>query len=140
VSLRKGLTRLDGVADAKLIIKPPHMEVRMKPGFRPDLVKMQQTVKDAGFKPIEGGVELRVTGKVAKAGDKLTLEADGMKEPLTFALVAAKGDLDTLAHLEEKHLGMVVEVTGQWQPDADPKAPGSLAVTAIGSATDKVVK
>jgi hypothetical protein len=131
VSLRKGLTRLDGVAEAKLIIKPPRMEVRMKPGFWPDLAKMQQTVKDAGFKPIEDGVELRVTGKVVKSGEKLTLEIEGMKMPVAVVLIAAKDDPDTIEHLEEKHLGAPVELTGQWRPVTDPKAPGQLAVTAI---------
>jgi hypothetical protein len=132
VSLRKGLTRLDGVAEAKLIIKPPHMEVRMKPGFWPDLPKMQQTIKDAGFKPIENGVELRVTGKIVKSGETVTMQLDGMKTSVTLLVVAAKEDADTLAHLVEKHLGTTAEVTGQWQPPAEGQpGPGSLAVTAI---------
>lgn len=121
------------MADAKLIIKPPHMLVRMKPGAWPDFAKMQQTVKDAGFKPIENGVELRVSGKVVKQGDQLTLEVDNLTTPLTLHLTAAKDDPDTLDHLN-RHVGEVVELDGSWQPPEEGKTgPGSLAVTAIPS-------
>lgn len=120
------------MAEAKLIIKPPHMEIRMKPGLWPDLAKMQQTIKDAGFKPIENGIEMRVAGKVVKTGDTLTLELDGMKSPVTLVLTAAKDDPDPLMHVEEKHLGSTVDVIGQWLPPAEGQSgPGSLAVTSI---------
>ena len=133
MSLRKGLTRLDGVAEAKLIIKPPHMLVRMKPGAWPDFVKMQQTVKDAGFKPIENGVELRVTGKVSKQGEQLVLEVEKMTPPVTLQLIASKDDPDTLDHLN-RHIGEIVELDGNWLPPEEGKSgPGSLAVTAIPS-------
>jgi hypothetical protein len=141
VTLRKGLTRLEGVADAKLIIKPPHMQVRMKPGYWPDLPRMQQTIKDAGYKPIEDGVDLRVTGKVVKQagapGAALAVQLDGMKTPTTLPVVAAKDDPDTAAHLN-RHLGHTVELEGQWQPAPEGQAgPGSLAVTAIYGAEDR---
>ena len=58
MSLRKGLQRLEGVADAKLILKPPHMAVRMKPGYWPDVARMQETIKDAGYTPIPENVDL----------------------------------------------------------------------------------
>jgi hypothetical protein len=131
VSLRKGLTRLEGVAEAKLIIKPPHMLVRMKPGAWPDFAKMQQTIKDAGFKAIENGVELRVSGRVVKQGEQLVLEVDKMTTPVTLQLKAAKDDPDTLDHLNH-HIGELVELDGNWQPPEEGKAgPGSLAVIAI---------
>jgi hypothetical protein len=125
------------VADAKLIIKPPHMQVRMKPGFWPDLPKMQQTIKDAGYKPIEDGVELRVTGKVVKQGEALAIEVEGLKTPITIPLVAATDDTGTVAHLREKHVGQTVDVEGTWKPAEDPKLPGTLAVDAIYDAGDK---
>jgi hypothetical protein len=125
------------VADAKLIIKPPHMLVRMKPGSWPDLPRMLQTIKDAGYKPIEDGVELRVTGKVVKQGNQLAIELDGMKTPVTLPMVAAKDDAETAAHLRDKHLGETVDVEGDWKRGEDPKLPGSLAVTAIYDAGNK---
>ena len=137
MTLRKGLTRLEGVADAKLIIKPPHMLVRMKPGYWPDLPKMEQTIKDAGYKPIEDGVQLRVSGRVVKQGDRLTVELDAMRVPAALLVVAAKDDPDTAAHLE-RHVGNTVELEGQWQPTPEGKTgPGSLAVTTIYGAEDK---
>ena len=124
------------MANAKLIIKPPHMLVRMKAGYWPDLPKMAQTIKDAGYKPIEDRVELIVTGKVVKQGDGLVLELDRMQSPTTLSIVAAKEDPDTAAHLE-RHMGETVELEGLWEPSPNPKAPGALAVVAIYGAEDK---
>ena len=113
----------------------------MKAGFWPDLPKMQKTIKDAGFKPNDDGVELHVSGKLVKAGEKLTLELDGMKSPVTFTLVAAKDHEDTFSHLEEKHLATVVEVTGQWQaPGEGESGPGTLAVTGIPKNKEEMKK
>ena len=44
MTLKRGFSRLEGVADAKLILKPAHMEVSMKPGYWPDLAKMEVRV------------------------------------------------------------------------------------------------
>ncbi len=110
------------------------MLVRMKPGAWPDFGKMQQTIKDAGFKPIENGIELRVSGKVVKQGDQLTLEVDKLTAPITLQLIAAKEDPDTLDHLSH-HIGQTVELDGNWQPPGQGNTgAGSLAVTAIPSA------
>jgi len=136
VTLRKGLTRLDGVADAKLIIKPPHMQVRMKPGFWPELSKMHTTIKDAGYTPMPDRTELVVTGKVARQEGKLELEVDNLKTPVTLLLAAAKADPETAAHLE-RHLGETVELEGLWLPGMDEKSLGSLSVTAICGSEDK---
>jgi hypothetical protein len=136
VTLRKGLTRLEGVADAKLIIKPPHMQVRMKPGFWPDLPKMQETIKEAGYQPILDRTELVVTGKVVKQGDRLVLEVDKLKTPTTLLILPAEDDPDTAAHLE-RHLGETVELEGLWRAPAEGSASASLAVTAIYGAEDR---
>jgi len=136
VTLRKGLTRLDGVADAKLIIKPPHMQVRMKPGFWPELSKMHATIKDAGYTPMLDRTELVVTGKVVRQTGRLVLEVDKLKSPVSLSIVAAKDDPDTAAHLE-RHLGETVELEGLWQAAADDKPLASLAVTAIYGTEDK---
>ena len=124
------------MANAKLIIKPPHMLVRMKPGYWPDRPKMAQTIKDAGYKPIEDRVELFVTGKVVKQGDGLVLELDRMQSPTTLSIVPAKDDPDTAAHLE-RHVGETVELEGGWQPPSEGQGPASLAVTAIYGTEDK---
>jgi hypothetical protein len=108
------------------------MLVRMKPGYWPDLVKMQQTIRDAGYQPIEGGVELRVTGKVVKLGDRLTLELDSMKAPAVLTVIPSKESAETAPHLE-RHVTQAVDVEGQWQPAQD-KSAGLLAVTAIHKA------
>lgn len=136
MTLRKGLTRLDGVADAKLIIKPPHMLVRMKPGAWTDLPKMHQTIRDAGYQPIVDRTELVVTGKVVRQGDGLAIALDGVKTPVTLVVAPAKDDPDTAAHLQ-RHVGDTVEVEGLWQATAAGSGPGALAVTAIYGAEDK---
>lgn len=126
------------MADAKLIIKPPHMRVRMKPGYWPDLPKMLQTIKDAGYQPILDRTELRVSGRVVKQGDRLALELDKMQSPRTILLTAAKDDQDTVLHLE-RHLGQPVEVEGAWTVGEEGKEGtlGTLGVTAIHSATGR---
>jgi hypothetical protein len=131
VSLRKGLQRLEGVAQSKLIVKPPHMEVRMKPGFWPDLAAMQRTLKEAGYTPMPENVGLLVTGKVVRQGERLEIALDRMRAPMTLGIVAAKEDPETAVHLE-RHVGETVELEGLWQP-APPgqPGPGALAVTAI---------
>lgn len=118
------------MADAKLIIKPPHMLVRMKPGFWPDFPKMQQTIKDAGYQPGEDPITLRVTGKVVRQAEGLALELDSMKTATTLLVVPAKEEAETAAHLEQ-HLGQTVEVEGRWQPATPEKTTPALAVTAI---------
>jgi len=112
------------------------MRVRMKPGVWPDLPKMVQTIKDAGYKPIEDGVELVVTGKVVKQGDALVLEIDRLKTPVILTVVAAKDDPDTAAHLL-RHVGETVEVEGRWSPGPDEKSAASLAVVAIYGTEDR---
>lgn len=109
----------------------------MKPGFWPDLPKMQQTMKDAGYKPIEDRVELTVTGKVVKQGDGLAIEVDGLKTPVSLRITAAQDDPDAAAHLE-RHVGETVELEGGWQPaPVEQKVAGMLAVTAIYGADDR---
>jgi hypothetical protein len=119
------------VADAKLILKPPHMEVRMKPGFWPDVAKMGQTIRDAGYKLMDDGVELRVSGRVVKASDRLALELDGMKSPLSLPILPSSGDPKNAVPLGDEQVGQVLELIGRWQPAPDGKAPGSLRVTAV---------
>lgn len=124
------------MADAKLIIKPPHMLVRMKPGYWPDLAKMFETIKDAGYQPMLDRTELRVSGKVVKQGARLAIVLDRTQADRTLWVVAAKDDPDTAAHLA-RHVGDTVEVEGVWQLAGDQKSSGSLAVTAIYGAEDK---
>lgn len=123
---------------AKLIMKPPHMEVRIKPGSWPELDKMAETIHKAGYEPIEGRVELIVTGTVVKQGEKLAIELDRMATPATVIVVPARNDPDTAEHLN-RHVGDHVEVEGLWQPAMDG-GKGGLAVTAIYGAEDKKPK
>jgi len=119
------------------VIKPPHMEVRMKPGFWPDLVRMQQRIKDAGFTPLPENIELTVTGTVVRQGDHLAVELDKMRTATLLPLVAAKDQAETTAHLE-RHVGDAVELGGSWQPPAAGQPGlGMLAVTAIYGAEDR---
>ena len=105
----------------------------MKPGFWPDLAKMQQTIHDAGYKPIEGGVALRVSGKLVKQGEVsgagVALELDGMKSPISLTLAAAKEAPDLLSQLASR-VGEAVELEGRWSA-GEAGQSGSLAVTAI---------
>jgi hypothetical protein len=107
------------------------MEVRMKPGHWPDIAKMEQTIRDSGYTPFDDGVELIVTGVVARKDGRLVLELDRMRTARTLEVAAAKDDPDTAAHLE-RHVGDLVEVEGEWLPEGE----GRIAVTAIYGAED----
>lgn len=115
------------------------MLVRLKPGAFPDLARMHQTIKDAGYQPILDRTELRVSGKVVRQGEGLAIELDKMTAPRTLLITAAKDDPDTAAHLV-RHLGETVDLDGTWLAPADEKSSGSLAVTAIYGAEDKKPK
>lgn len=107
----------------------------MKPGFWPDLPKMQQTIHDAGYKPIEGGVALWVTGKLVKVGEGLALELDEMKSPVTLSLAVSKEARELLNQLGS-HSGETVELEGQWQPPPGETGFGVLLpVRLIAPAT-----
>jgi hypothetical protein len=121
------------VSDAKLIIKPPHMQVRMKPGFWPDLPRMLQTIRDAGYKPIEDRVDLRVTGKLVKqaGGSGLALELEAMQTPVVLPLASGPASPDLFPKLLSK-AGETVELEGRWlAPPAGRTGFGSLGVTSI---------
>jgi len=107
------------------------MEVTLKPGAWVEIARMQQTIKDSGYKPGDAGVTLRVTGKVVKQGDQLTLELDKMKTPRTLAVSGTKDDQETVEHLAG-HLGQPVEIEGLWTETGGKE--GALGVTAILSA------
>jgi hypothetical protein len=137
VSLSKGLQRLDGVAQAKLVIKPPHMDVTMKPGYWPDLSRMQQAIKEAGFTSMPENIDLVVTGRVLRTGGQLAVQLDRMQTPTRLLIAAAKEDPETATHLE-RHVGQTVRLEGRWQPTpAEDAIRGSLAVTAIYEAADR---
>ena len=107
------------------------MEVTLKPGTWVDPARMQQTIKDAGYKPDENGVTLRITGKVVKQGDQLQIELDKMQSPQTLVVTAAKEAPDLPARLAGQ-AGQVVEVEGVWSPGSDGKQ-AALALTLIAS-------
>ena len=97
----------------------------MKPGFWPDLAKMQDTIKRAGYTPIPEKIDLRATGKLVKQEDHLMLELDGMKSPLILPLAAGSSQLT-------ERLGQTVELEGRWQPPPSGDAgPGTLTVAAV---------
>lgn len=105
----------------------------MKPGFWPDLPRMLQTVRDAGYKPIEDRVDLRVTGKLVKqpGGSGLALELDAMQTPVVLPLASGPGGPDRLPELLPK-AGETVELEGRWlAPPAGQTGFGSLGVTSI---------
>ena len=112
----------------KLILKPAHLEVTMKPGSWPDLAKMEDTIKRAGYTPMPERIDLRLTGKLVKQEDRLALELVGMQSPLALAVApapgAAGGELTS-------RVDQVVELEGRWQPPANGGGgPGSLEVAS----------
>jgi len=107
------------------------MEVTLKPGAWVDPARMQQTIKDAGYKPDENGVTLRITGKVVMQGDQLEIELDKMQSPQTLIVAAAKGAPDLPTRLAGQ-AGQVVEVEGAWSPGSEGKQ-AVLALTLIAS-------
>ena len=109
----------------------------MKPGYWPDVARMQKTIKDAGYTPIPENVDLVVTGKVVRQGAELSIELDKARQAATLTVTAARDDPDTAAHLE-RHIGETVEVEGRWQPTPPgTTGQGKLAVTAIYGVEDK---
>lgn len=127
MTLRKGLTRQSGVSNAKLIIKPPHMQVELKPGTWPDIRKMHQTIRDAGYQPVTEKTDLVVTGKLVRVGEGYVLELDGMPAPLTLAVSVRENAPETEARLAAQ-VGQTVELSGTWRPPADGQGPGSLSL------------
>ncbi len=127
MTLKRGLTRLEGVADAKLIVKPGHMEVTMKPGYWPDFSKMEETIKRAGYHPVPEQIELLLTGTLVKVGEGYVVDLDGMKAPVRLGVAAPARDPARLA----EHAGKAVTLQGRWQPAASgqPEA-GTLVLSA----------
>ena len=103
----------------------------MKPGFWPDLPKMLETIDDAGYKPGDSGITLRLTGRVIQTGESLSLELDRMKTAVVLRLSPSQEAPETLHHLREKHLGQVVEVEGRWEPAKEKNMPGTLLVASV---------
>jgi hypothetical protein len=132
VSLRRGLERLEGVESAKLIVKPAHMQVRIKPGYWPDPASMLKTVKEAGFTPVPEQVEVLLTGRVVRRDGKLAIELDRMRKPLTLLVAPDPQSADGPPHLE-RHVDQTVELEGLWHADESDEA-GSVVVTAVREA------
>ena len=101
----------------------------MKPGYWPDLPQMFSTIKRAGYTADPEKTELRVTGTLTKRADGFALELDGMKMPLTLAVVAGAVAADQL----EGSAGKPVQITGSWQaPASGESGPGTLRAAEIG--------
>ena len=113
------------------------MDVVMKSGMWPDLPKMLQTIKRAGYPPVLKDVRLTLSGVIRKRGKGLVIQLDRLKQPLTLTLVPASGAVDIIEHLKQKHLDQTVTIEGLWQgPGKDDKGPGSLAPTFIVAAPE----
>lgn len=115
------------MSQAKLIIDPPRMEIILKEGVWPDLARMQNTIREAGYAPDPERIGLRVSGKVVADGNGLALDLDRMKKPVRLPLATwkpAPGALDDL----QTQLGRVVTVYGYWRPGKEEQDPGTLAV------------
>jgi hypothetical protein len=109
-----------------LVVKPQHLDVRLKPGAWVDPARMMQTIHDAGFKAVPEDVRLTVTGMVEKRGEALVIALDKTKTPVALAVVPHASTPETAPHLA-RHLGELVEVEGYWRPEGG----GQLALTAI---------
>lgn len=122
------MTRLDGVADAKLILKPAHMAVTMKAGSWPDLPKMEDTIRRAGYTPVPEAIALTVTGKLVREGDAFRLEVDGMKSSIALRIDRGTVELERLT----AQVGKAVRIEGTWRPPVpgDPMA-GTVTVRSL---------
>lgn len=129
-ALRKGFKRIEGVADAKLVTKPPFMHVRPKPGLWPDTARMQEMIKDTGFQPVPDQVELTATGTLVRGEKGLRLTLDGMKDPVAI-LVSPPPPAGSNALDLEPFLGRPVEVEGKWKAASGPGGEGTLTLSAI---------
>ncbi|MCC2667677.1 MAG: hypothetical protein K0Q72_148 [Armatimonadetes bacterium] len=131
-ALRKTFTKLDGVAGAKLTTKPAYMHVQLKPGEWPDVAKMQEAIRMAGFEAVKEQIELVVTGTVERDGVNYVLAIDAMKTPMRLPLQAsltAKKLPDLVGSV-----GHTVQLQGLWKPSSSPSAApgeGMLTVTEL---------
>src|SRR5690554_6785696 len=117
--------------DAKLVLRPPHLEVRLRAGHWPDLPSMHRTIRDAGYQPIVERTELVVTGRVVRRDGALWVELDRMREPVALRVIPSEEEPDTAEHLG-RHVGETVELEGLWSADPDDEErAGRLAVTAV---------
>lgn len=130
-ALRKTFQKLDGVSGAKLILKPAFMHVTMKSGEWPDLAKMQESIRLAGFESVKEQVELVVTGTLEKDGDEFVLALDGMKTSVRLPVrVATTGKAPDLV----ASVGKPVQLEGRWkQSESSAPGDGVLSVTALRS-------
>lgn len=103
----------------------------MKPGTWPDVARMQRTIREAGYRPMDGVVEMRVTGRLILRSGSLALELDGMQAPTSLAVVGAGEGSGATAQLELL-LGQTVELEGRWQPPPPGHSEdGTLRVSAV---------
>jgi hypothetical protein len=125
-ALAKALNALDGVAKARLIVKPQQMEVRMQPGAWVDPARMFQLARKSNLKALPHAVRLAVTGKLEQRGDRRVLVLDQMKSPMELTLVPQTSAPEKAAQLEDA-VGERLEVEGCWSLDTS----NTLAVTAL---------
>ncbi len=76
---------------------------------------MQQTIREAGYRPIEDNVGMTVSGRIEKQGDNLILDPNGMQDQVRFRLTPAAGNPDIAIRLETLS-GETCELEGGWTP------------------------
>jgi len=116
------------VANSNLILNPPHMDVKLKPGRWVAPAALARTIKQAGYTPIMDGVVLVVTGVVTPRDGALSLALDEMREPRLLPLVAAKDAKAVFASLRGR-AGETVRLELRWiAPMEDTANAGEFAV------------
>ncbi|MBV9868688.1 MAG: hypothetical protein JO316_25305 [Abitibacteriaceae bacterium] len=93
------------------------MDVEFKPGVWPDVPRMLQVIKAAGYTPVPKDVRLTVSGTLHKKDDGWILEVDNLKQPMTLILIVDKNDSQTTNAIQQQEDKPVV-VEGFWQARA----------------------
>ena len=112
------------------------MDVEFKPGTWPDVPRMLQVIKAAGYTPVPEDVRLMVSGTLHKKDDGWVLEVDNLKQPITLILVVDKNDSQTTNAMQQQADKPVV-VEGFWQAEAkadnNPMTIKVMALTVQGA-------
>lgn len=124
--LAKALNDLPGVAKARLIVTPQHMEVRLQPGAWVDPARMLKLARKSNLKSLPDDTRLTVTGKVEKRDERLVVVLDQMRTPVELTVVPHSSAPESAAQLARR-AGEWVEAEGYWPPTAT----ATLAVTSF---------
>jgi hypothetical protein len=130
-ALAKSLNNLEGIARARLIVKPQHMDVRLQPGAWVDPVQMLRLTRKSNLKAVPDDVRLTVSGSVERRGEALVIVLDQMRTPVELTAVP-HASAPAIGVQLAGHSGQRVQVEGYFPPGATL----TLSVTSFKALAD----